>query len=106
MPRSTKGLYKRGRYWWMTYFDCLGVQRWESCKTTNKKRAEAMLAKRQEEAREGILPEQPIKPIALDDLKTRYLAFVAHQRGVKTKHLSLCPLRTDLGQSADSYIDR
>ena len=86
MPRSTKGLYKRRNIWWMTYFNCLGVQCWESCKTTNKKRAEAMLAQRQEEARAGILPEAPIKAIALDDLRTRYLAFVGHQRGVKTKH--------------------
>ena len=36
MARSTKGLYKRGHVWWMTYCDAIGAQRFESCKTSNK----------------------------------------------------------------------
>lgn len=34
---------------------------------------------------EGIAPAAPIKPLALEDLQERYLAFVGHQRGVATK---------------------
>jgi hypothetical protein len=43
MARSTKGLYKRGEVWWMTYRDAIGTQRFESCKTSNKKEAERRL---------------------------------------------------------------
>jgi len=70
----------------MTYRDAIGVQRFESCKTSNKKEAERCLIDRRKEAMEGIVPAPPIKPLALDELKERYLAFVSHQRGVATKH--------------------
>jgi len=85
MARSTKGLYKRGNVWWMTYIDGIGIQRFESCKTSNKKAAEDKLVDRRKEAQEGLAPAGPIKPLALADLQERYLAFVGHQRGVATK---------------------
>jgi integrase len=85
MARSTKGLYKRGNVWWMTYCDAMGTQRFESCKTANKKAAEDRLIDRRKEAMEGIAPAAPIKPLALEDLQARYLSFVGHQRGVATK---------------------
>jgi integrase len=87
MARSTRGLYKRGNTWWMTYRDAIGKQRFESCKTSNKKDAEQRLVDRRKEALEGIAPAPPIKPLALNDLKDRYLAFVGHQRGVETKKI-------------------
>lgn len=87
MARSTKGLYKRGNVWWITYFDALGRQRFESSKSSNKRDAEKRLVDRRKEAHEGLLPAPPIKPLALDELKERYLAFVSHQRGVATKHI-------------------
>lgn len=40
MAHSTKGLYKRGNVWWMTYIDGIGIQRYETCKTANKRTAE------------------------------------------------------------------
>lgn len=86
MARSTRGLYKRGKVWWMNYRDAIGEQRFESCKTTTKKDAEQRLIDRRKEAQEGLVPAAPIKPMALEDLKNRYLAFVSHQRGVATKH--------------------
>lgn len=36
---------------------------------------------------EGIAPAPPLKPLALEELRQRYLAFVGHQRGVATKHI-------------------
>ena len=86
MARSTRGLYKRGEVWWMTYRDALGKQRFESCKTSNKKDAEQRLRKRHDEASEGLVPAPPIKAYALEDLQERYLSLVGHQRGVATKH--------------------
>ena len=87
MARSTRGLYKRGQVWWMTYRDALGRQRFESCKTSNKKDAEQRLIDRRKEALEGLVPAPPIKPIALEDLAERYLAFAGHQRGLTTKRI-------------------
>jgi len=87
MARSTRGLYKRGEVWWMTYRDALGKQRFESCKTASKKEAEQRLIVRRKEAQEGLVPAAPIKPLALADLQERYLAFVGHQRGVATKKI-------------------
>ena len=69
MARSTRGLYKRGNVWWMTYCDAIGTQRFESCKTANKKDAEQRLTDRRKEAQEGTVPAPPIKPLALDDLE-------------------------------------
>lgn len=86
MARSTRGLYKRGEVWWMTYRDALGKQRFESCRTSNKKDAEQRLIDRRKEAMEGIAPAPPVKPLALEDLQERYLSFVGHQWGVATKH--------------------
>ncbi len=87
MARSTRGLYKRGNVWWMTYRDALGKQRFESCKTSNKKDAEQRLIDRRKEALEGFVSSPPIKPLALTDLQKRYLDFVGHQRGVATKKI-------------------
>src|SRR6185295_19591949 len=87
MARSTKGLYKRGNVWWITYFDALGHQRFESSKFTNKRDAEKRLVDRRKEAHEGLLPAPPIKPLSLEELRRRYLAFVGHQRGVEIKHI-------------------
>lgn len=70
----------------MTYRDTFGAQRFESCKTSNKKDAEKRLIDRRKEAMEGIAPAPPIKHLSLEDLKERNLSFVGHQRGVATKH--------------------
>ena len=86
MARSTKGLYKRGNVWWLTYFDALGRQRFESSKSSNKKDAEKRLIDRRKEVHEGLLPAAPIKPLSLKELRQRYLDFVGHQRCVATKH--------------------
>jgi integrase len=87
MARSTKGLYKRGNVWWITYFDALGHQRFESSKSSNKKDAEKRLIDRRKATHDGLLPTPPIKPLSLTDLQQRYLDFVGHQRGVATKHI-------------------
>src|SRR5215510_11077946 len=97
MARSTKGLYKRGNVWWITYFDVLGHQRFESSKSSNKRDAEKRLVDRRKEAHEGLLPAPPIKPLSLEELRQRYLSFVGHQRGVATKHIHLAHFKRVLG---------
>jgi len=87
MARSTKGLYKRGNVWWITYFDALSHQRFESSKSSNKRDADKRLVDRRKEAHDGLLPAPPIKPLSLEELQQRYLSFVGYQRGVATKHI-------------------
>jgi hypothetical protein len=57
----------------------VGTQGFESCKTSNKKEAVRRLIDRRKKAHGGLLPAAPIKAIALDDLKDKYLSFVGHQ---------------------------
>ncbi len=87
MARSTKGLYKRGPVWWMTYRDALGEQQWESCRTGNKENAEKKLINRRKEAMEGLRPEPVLKAMGLEGLFDEYLKHMSHQRGVRTKRL-------------------
>jgi len=99
----------------MTYCDAIGTQRFESCKTSNKKDAENRLVDRRKEAQEGMLPAAPIQPLALEDLQARYLAFVGHQRGVATKHIHFAhftrvwgnpPIHTLTVEALDHYWAR
>jgi hypothetical protein len=87
MPRSTKGLYKRGNVWWMTYADAAGTQNFESCQTRSQQEAADLLTKRRNEALQGLFPESRIKPLLLEEMFNRYLSFISHQRGAKTKRL-------------------
>jgi len=87
MARSTKGLYKRGRMWWMTYRDALGEQQWESCRTGNKEDADKKLINRRKEAMEGVRPAPALKAVSLKVLFEEYLKHMGHQRGVRTKRI-------------------
>ena len=97
MARSTKGLYKRGRVWWMTYNDALGKQQFESCKTSNKSEADKRLIERRKEVLEGIVPSPRAKPMGLMAFLDEYAQHVAYQRGVRTKRLHIQHLKRILG---------
>ncbi|MDR4495053.1 MAG: tyrosine-type recombinase/integrase [Nitrospirales bacterium] len=97
MARSTKGLYKRGPVWWMSYRDALGEQRFESCKTGNKEEAEKRLINRRKETMDGILPTLAFKPVSLEHLFEEYLKHVGHQRGVQTKRYHVAHFKRILG---------
>ena len=97
MARSTKGLYKRGNVWWMTYVDASGEQQFESCRTRNQQEAGDLLIKRRNEALQGLMPETRIKPLSLEELCDKYLSHVAHQRGAKTKRLHVQHFKRLLG---------
>jgi len=77
----------------MTYRDAMGTQRFESCKTPNKKKAEERLIDRRKEAMEGLAPAPPIQPLFLEDLQERYLSFASYQRGVRTKKIHIAHFR-------------
>jgi integrase len=97
MARSTKGLYKRGNVWWMTYADASGMQQFESCQTRSQQEAGDLLIKRRNEALQGLLPDSRIKPLLLEDLFDRYLSFISYQGGAKTKRLHIQHFKRLLG---------
>ena len=54
--KKDKGLYLRGKTWWMTYKGLDGKQQWESCHTTLKTEAQAKLTNRKASIDEGKEP--------------------------------------------------
>jgi hypothetical protein len=59
----TRALQARNT-WWMTYRDAIGKQRFESCKTTNKKDVEQrLIGRRKENDGRSVNEEDPLCPL-------------------------------------------
>ena len=71
-PKKVRGLYRRGRYWWIDYTDSTGKRHFESTRTTLKSEALALLEKRRVETRAGKIPLK-VKPILFRDFASKYL---------------------------------
>ncbi len=85
------GLYMRGKspFWWMT-FRVNGKKVYESTKTTNKKLAEKIYAKRVTEITEGKwFDNQQAKSIRFEDMVEKYLQEHAKQRDPRTAKILL-----------------
>lgn len=83
----TKGIYKRGRIYWIRYAGLDGKMCFESTYSDKYKIAEGLHSKRKQEIREGKQPE-PIKKISnvlFKDVAKEYLAFVKMQRSFESK---------------------
>ncbi len=82
-----KGLYRRGKVWWLMYAGPDGRMRYESAKTTSQKEAEYLLACRRKEVQEGKLPE--VKKIAPNytfrELAGAYLIWMKRQKSFISK---------------------
>ncbi|GAN33480.1 MAG: hypothetical protein DYG83_08020 [Candidatus Brocadia sp. AMX2] len=84
--RRHKGLYKRGRIWWMMYSDGHGRTIRESAGTTSQREAEYILNCKKKAVREGKLPDlKKIKHCKLVELAQDYLKWSERQRVHKTK---------------------
>jgi integrase len=86
--RATKGIYRRGKTYWITYKGLDGVQKFESARSTLKADAEYLLACRRKEVAEGTPPAVPTRKqysTTFADLAKRYLEFCAAQRDIKSK---------------------
>ena len=81
-----KGIYKRGRIWWITYIGLDGKQYFESSKSDLKADAEYMLACKRKDIGEGKEPSiKRIKDHTFSELAEKYLDFVKIQRCFKSK---------------------
>jgi integrase len=83
----TKGIYKRGKVYWICYAGLDGKTVFESSHSDKCRTAEALYSKRKQEIREGKQPE-PIKKInniLFKDAAKEYLEFVKIQRSYESK---------------------
>ncbi len=93
-----KGLYKRGKVYWIDY-RANGKRYRESTNTTKRREAEYILACRMKEAKEGKSPE--IKKIKKDykfaELAREYSTWVKQQKGYKSKKTFIRQLVEEYG---------
>jgi len=97
--RKTKGIFKRGRIYWITYTGIDNLQKWESSKSAEKKDAEYLLACRRKESVEGttVTVSKRNQNYTFSDLADRYCPFVLNQRSYKTKKNFVDNLKKEFG---------
>lgn len=93
MPKS-KGVYKRGKTWWIRYAGPDGLMRFESAgRGTSHRDAQTMLLQRKQEVLEGRDPTaaKRIKKHTFGELAEIYLAWAERQRShrIKKGHIGL-----------------
>ena len=83
----TRGLYLRGRTWWLCYRDEQGLYHRESSRTTNKRAASLVLAKRKLEVLEcRDLGRRRVTDMTFAELTARYLDEWSKPRKAKSSH--------------------
>lgn len=84
--KKSKGIYLRGKTWWITYTGPDGKQYWQSCHTESKTEALALLEQIRVDTRKGELPEiKRIKPTTFNALAHEYELWAEKQRGFRSK---------------------
>ncbi len=104
--RKTKGIYRRGRVYWITYMGLDGKQRYESTGSDLKADAELLLAQRRVDIDEGKDPStrRRDRNHTFNDLADKYAAFIATQKSAKTKNIFIEQLRREFGNIKLSNI--
>jgi len=97
--RKTKGIYRRGRVYWITYMGLDGKQKYESTGSDLKADAELLLAQRRVDIDQG---KEPVtlrrdRNYTFSQLADKYKAFIANQKGSKTKDVFIEQLRAEFG---------
>ncbi|MGR3219492.1 MAG: tyrosine-type recombinase/integrase [Candidatus Anammoxibacter sp.] len=83
---KTKGVYKRGKVWWLCYQDQFGIMHFESSNSHSKKEAEDLLVCRRNEVLEGKVPEvKRIKNHSFGELAESYLTWAKPQKAYHDK---------------------
>jgi integrase len=82
-----KGLYKRGKFWWLRYAGPDGRIRYESSGSASKKKAQDVLIQRKNEVREGKDPSalKRIPNVSFRELSEQYLSWAERQRSYRSK---------------------
>ncbi len=97
--RKTKGIYRRGRVYWITYMGLDGKQKHESTGSDLKADAELILAQRRLEVDQGKEPatRRRDRNYTFQQLADRYLPFIANQKGAKIKRVRITELVREFG---------
>lgn len=93
-----KGIYKRGKLWWISYAGLDGGIIRESSKSEKFREAETLLIQRRQEIKEGKQPE--IKRIAnhtLNELAAEYIKWAERQKSFKSKYYFIKELTETFG---------
>lgn len=97
---KTKGIFKRGRIYWITYTGVDGRQKWESTGSALKADAEYLLACRKKAVAEGTAPAaspKRLRTFTFAELAERYLPFVQTQRAYTSKKVFVDALSREFG---------
>jgi integrase len=93
-----KGIYKRGKVYWIAYAGLDGKCIRESSRSDKYRKAEDLLIERRKSIREGKMPEvKRISNHSFNDLVTDYLKWSERQRAFKQKELIINQLKERFG---------
>jgi len=98
--KNSKGIYLRGKTWWITYAGADGKQKFESSGSRLKADARYLLTKRHKEIAEGLSPlatTHRAKNATFADLAEKYSAFIANQKAAATKRAFINDLLAEFG---------
>jgi len=97
--RKTKGIYRRGRLYWITYMGLDGKQKYESTGSVLKTDAELLLAQRRLDIDQGKEPvhRRRDRRHTFSELADKYKQFIVKQKGAKTKLIFIEQLRAEFG---------
>jgi len=99
MPRvgkKVRGLYRRGRYWWIDYTDSTGKRHFESTRTTLKSEALQILEERRVQARAGKIPLKT-KPVLFKDFAKKYMEHIKKLREFDSRKYRVNKLVKEFG---------
>jgi len=103
---KTKGIYRRGKTYWISYAGLDGRVIRESARSDKFKEAEALLTKRRQSVRDGKLPEvKRIGNHSFGELTEEYLKWAERQRGYRQKRLVVNQLKDRFCQYPLRRID-
>ena len=98
--RKTKGIWKRGRLYWVTYMGVDGKQKFESTGSTLKADADLILAQRRLDVDQGKTPisSRRDRNFTFSQLAEKYLPFIANQKSAYTKGRFISNFKKDFGE--------
>jgi integrase len=85
--RKTKGIYRRGRIYWITYMGVDGKQKYESTGSDLKAEADLLLAQRRIDVDQGkeTITRRRDRNYTFSQLAEKYRPFIANQKAADTK---------------------
>ena len=98
--KNSKGIYLRGKTWWITYAGADGKQKFESSGSRLKADAKYLLTKRHKEIAEGLSPlntTHRAKNATLAELAEKYSTFIVRQKAAATKKAFINDLLAEFG---------